>query len=159
MTCTRNLQFFLTLYFKVLSLHSNYPSILRNKTSFPLNIGCVMVSKYQGNWRNIYTPKHVLVLVENFLDIEVYNPFRLSNKNTRVRVRARARARVCDRSSLLSHFAASIRVNECLACSPNFSAIKNSRVTCLCEILFQIRENVLEDFRNVKTSVWGRNRE
>jgi hypothetical protein len=53
----------------------------------------------------------------------------------------------------------SIIVNECLACSANFSAIKNewfSWLTRLCEILFQIRENVLGDFRNVKTSVWGR---
>lgn len=64
----------------------------------------------------------MLVLVENFLDIEVYNHFRLSNKNGR----ARSCVRVCDRSSLLSHFAASIRENECNACSANFSAIKNS---------------------------------
>ena len=40
-----------------------------------------------------------------------------------------------------------------LACWANFSVIRNGwflLATCLCEILFQIRENVIGDFWNVK---------
>jgi hypothetical protein len=57
--------------------------------------------------------------------------------------------------SLLSHCAVSIRVQACVVCSANFTGIKNGRfslATCLCEILFRIRENVFGDFRNVKTT-------
>jgi hypothetical protein len=60
-----------------------------------------------------------------------------------------------DHSSLLSHCAVSIIVKACLACSANFTEIKRGRfslATCFSEILFRIRENVLGDFRNVKTS-------
>lgn len=55
--------------------------------------------------------------------------------------------------SLLSHCAVSIRVQACVVCSANFTGIKNGRfslATCLCEILFRIRENALETFEMLK---------
>ena len=63
------------------------------------------------------------------------------------------------RSILHNHCAVSIRVSACLACSANFSAIKNgwfSWATCFCVILFRIRKKVFGGFRNIKSSDWGR---
>jgi hypothetical protein len=59
-----------------------------------------------------------------------------------------------DRYNLLSHCAVSVRVKACLACSGNFTGIKNGQFSwamCFGEILFQIKENIFGDFRNVKT--------
>lgn len=61
-----------------------------------------------------------------------------------------------DPSSLLSHCAVSVRINMCLACCANFSAIKNGPFMgniFLCTFLFQLGEKLLGTFKMLKKSL------